>query len=254
MQAVTRPVLIELRGVGKSYAVGAIECQVLTDVHLSVREGEFVTIAGPSGCGKTTLLSLMGLLDVPTHGELRFAGEAVAMLGRAQRALLRNRYVGFVFQGFNLIDDLNVADNVALPLSFRRDMSARERRLRVMEALASVGMTHRMRHYPSGLSGGQKQRVAVARAVVGDPSVILADEPTGNLDTQNGDIVMALLSQLHASGRTICMVTHEDRFSARADRMVRLFDGRVVDESTYQQRRSEADSGLDERRFSQSTL
>lgn len=249
-----RAPIIEMRGIGKAFSAGSIDCHVLTDIHLNVRQGEFVSIAGPSGCGKTTLLSLMGLLDLPTHGELVFAGQSVASLGRAERARLRNRHIGFVFQAFNLIDDLSVAENVALPLSFRANMSRHERARCVREALSSVGMAHRMRHYPSQLSGGQKQRVAVARALAGDPSILLADEPTGNLDLRNGEIVMALLCRLHAEGRTICMVTHDERFGAMTERTIRLLDGHIVDESTFQQRRSEAESGLDEHRFGELLL
>jgi putative ABC transport system ATP-binding protein len=254
MQVSARAPIIEMRGIGKAFPAGSIECHVLTDIHLNVRQGEFVSVAGPSGCGKTTLLSMMGLLDEPTSGELRFAGQPVRDMGRAERAVLRNRHIGFVFQAFNLIDDLSVADNVALPLSFRPKLSRMERARRVREALAGVGMAHRMRHYPPQLSGGQKQRVAVARALVGDPAILLADEPTGNLDLHNGEIVMALLGRLHAEGRTICMVTHDERFSAMADRTIRLLDGRIVDESTFQQRRSEAESGLDEYRLHESLL
>ena len=252
MQTHARNVIIDMQGIGKVFHAGSIECQVLTDVHLNVRQGEFVSIAGPSGCGKTTLLSLMGLLDTPTHGELRFGGHSVHALGRAERARLRNRHIGFVFQAFNLIEDLSVAENVELPLTFRENMSARERARCVRDALGNVGMTHRMRHYPSQLSGGQQQRVAVARALAGDPSILLADEPTGNLDLHNGELVMALLSRLHAGGRTICMVTHDERFGAVADRTIRLLDGRVVDESTFRQLQNEAESGLDERRISES--
>lgn len=244
MPSPTAPAIIEMQGIGKVFRNGSVESQVLTDIHLTVRKGEFVAIGGPSGCGKTTLLSLMGLLDVPTHGRFRFAGEAVGALGRAERSRLRNRHIGFVFQAFNLIDDLTVADNVALPLSFRRDVSARDRTRMVTTALASVGMAHRMRHFPSQLSGGQQQRVAVARALVGDPAILLADEPTGNLDVHNGEIVMGLLARMHEAGRTICMVTHDDRFASMADRTIRLLDGRIVDESTFQQLRNESESGL----------
>lgn len=246
MQCFTHPTIIEMRGVGKAFPAGSADCHVLTDIHLNVRQGEFVSVAGPSGCGKTTLLSLMGLLDVPTKGELRFAGQSVQHLGRAERAILRNRHIGFVFQAFNLIDDLSVAENVALPLSFRTGVSRHERQRRVRDALAGVGMVHRMRYYPSQLSGGQKQRVAVARALAGNPSILLADEPTGNLDLRNGEAVMSLLSRLHAEGRTICMVTHDDRFGAMAERTVRLLDGRIIDESTHQQRLAESESGLDQ--------
>ncbi|MET0935882.1 MAG: ABC transporter ATP-binding protein, partial [Luteibacter sp.] len=216
------------------------------DVRLDIRRGEFVAVAGPSGCGKTTLLSLMGLLDAPTHGEFRFDGMAVAGLGARARARLRNRHIGFVFQSFNLIGDLTVAENVAYPLSFREGMGRRERVERAGNALADVGMAHRMRHYPSQLSGGQQQRVAVARALAGEPSILLADEPTGNLDLHSGETVMALLARLHAAGKTICMVTHDERFGAAAERTIRLLDGRVIDESTWRQRQVEADAGLDD--------
>jgi putative ABC transport system ATP-binding protein len=245
MQSPPKPPIIEMRGIGKAFPAGSTDCHVLTDIHLNVRQGEFISVAGPSGCGKTTLLSLMGLLDVPTKGELRFGGQPVQHLGRAERAVLRNRHIGFVFQAFNLIDDLSVADNVALPLSFRTSVSRQERERRVRDALASVGMAHRMRHYPSQLSGGQKQRAAVARALVGNPSILLADEPTGNLDLRNGEAVMALLCHLHVEGHTICMVTHDERFGAMADRTIRLLDGHIVDESTHQQRIAESESGFD---------
>jgi putative ABC transport system ATP-binding protein len=240
--------VIEMRGVGKVFLAGPIENHVLTDLHLTIGRGEFVAIAGPSGCGKTTLLSLMGLLDRPTRGEMRFLGEPIGGLGRRQMATLRNAHVGFVFQAFNLVADMTVAENVALPLTFRGGIGRRERAERVAAALASVGMAHRMGHVPGQLSGGQQQRVAVARAVVGEPAILLADEPTGNLDLRNGENVMALLSRLHAAGTTICMVTHDDRFSAAADRTVRLLDGQVVDEATFRQLQREAECGLDERR------
>ncbi|HEY4091792.1 MAG TPA: ABC transporter ATP-binding protein [Luteibacter sp.] len=240
--------VIEMHGVGKVFLAGAIENHALTDIHLVIGRGEFVAIAGPSGCGKTTLLSLMGLLDTPTGGALLFLGEDIAGVGRRQRAALRNAHVGFVFQAFNLIADMTVAENVALPLAFRRDMGRRERIARAADALASVGMAHRMSHYPGQLSGGQQQRVAVARAVVGEPAILLADEPTGNLDLRNGETVMTLLSRLHAAGTTICMVTHDDRFSAACDRTLRLLDGRVVDEATFWQLKREAECGIDERR------
>ncbi|MGN6479072.1 ABC transporter ATP-binding protein [Luteibacter sp.] len=248
MPSPTSPPVIEMHGVGKVFLAGAIENHALTDVRLVIRRGEFVAIGGPSGCGKTTLLSLMGLLDTPTHGELRFLGEPIGGLCGRRRALLRNAHVGFVFQAFNLIADMTVAENVALPLAFRRAMGRRERTERAAAALASVGMAHRMGHYPGQLSGGQQQRVAVARAVVGEPAILLADEPTGNLDLRNGETVIALLSRLHAAGTTICMVTHDDRFGAAAERTVRLLDGRVVDEATFRQLQREAECGLDERR------
>ncbi|QWT19416.1 ABC transporter ATP-binding protein [Bacillus sp. NP157] len=245
MRSPTAPPVIEMRGVAKVFVAGAIENHVLADIHLGVGRGEFIAIAGPSGCGKTTLLSLMGLLDLPSAGAMHFLGEPVEQASRRQRALLRNAHVGFVFQAFNLIGELTVAENVALPLTFRPGIGRRERIERAAEALASVGMAHRMRHYPGQLSGGQQQRVAVARAVVGKPAILLADEPTGNLDLRNGEQVMALLSRLHAAGTTICMVTHDDRFGAAVDRTVRLLDGRIVDEATYRQLQSEAESGLD---------
>jgi putative ABC transport system ATP-binding protein len=236
-----------MRGIGKVFDIGTLELEVLTDVHLDVRQGEFVAIEGPSGCGKTTLLSLMGLLDTPSHGELRFGGIDVRGLGARACARLRNRHIGFVFQSFNLIGDLTVAENVAFPLSFRDGMGRREREERTEIALADVGMLHRMRHYPGQLSGGQQQRVAVARALAGEPSILLADEPTGNLDLRSGETVMALLARLHAAGKTICMVTHDERFGAAASRTVRLLDGRVIDEATYRQRQNELDAGIDVR-------
>lgn len=247
MRTPDRPPIIDMRGVGKAFVAGALEHQVLTDIHLTVGAGEFVAIAGPSGCGKTTLLSLMGLLDAPTHGSMRFCGELVADARRRRRAFLRNAHVGFVFQAFNLVADMTVAANVALPLTLRKGIHRRERDERVAAALASVGLQHRMRHFPGQLSGGQQQRVAVARAVVGGPTIILADEPTGNLDLENGENVMALLGRLNAAGTTICMVTHDDRFTTVAHRVVRLLDGRVVDEATFHERQREAGSGLDER-------
>lgn len=254
MLAETVPSVVEMRGIGKVFHAGAMENHVLTDIHLDIRRGEFVSIAGPSGCGKTTLLSLMGLLDTPTHGELQVVGHDVAGLGRHARAALRNAYIGFVFQSFNLLPDLTIAENVERPLTFRPGVGRRERMERAAEALASVGMAHRISHFPAQLSGGQQQRVAVARALAGDPAILLADEPTGNLDLRNGENVMVLLARLHAAGRTICMVTHDERFGFMADRVVRLLDGRVVDESTFQQLRREAECGLDERRAAESFL
>src|SRR6201991_4759387 len=221
-----------MRGVGKVFDIGAMEVHVLSDVHLDIRRGEFVSIAGPSGCGKTTLLSLMGVLDLPSSGAFRFAGQSMLGLGRRARARIRNQHVGFVFQAFNLISDMTVAENVELPLSFRDGMSRRERTARAASALADVGMAHRMRHYPDQLSGGQQQRVAVARALAGEPSILLADEPTGNLDSANGEAVMDLLRELHRGGATICIVTHDSRYARYADRSIRLFDGRIVEEST----------------------
>ncbi len=221
--------LIHLEGIKKVFYTDEVETHALNDVHLEVQPGEYVAISGPSGCGKTTLLSLLGLLDTPSDGEYTLAGEPVAKLTAAERARIRNRQIGFIFQAFNLIGDLTVYENVELPLTYR-GLSASERKRRVTEALEKVGMTHRMKHYPAQLSGGQQQRVAVARAVAGDPLILLADEPTGNLDSVNGEAVMELLRELHRGGATICMVTHDPRYSAHADREIHLFDGRVVEE------------------------
>jgi putative ABC transport system ATP-binding protein len=222
--------LIHLEGIKKVFYTDEVETHALQDVHLEIQPGEYVAISGPSGCGKTTLLSLLGLLDTPSDGEYTLAGEPVAKLSAAERARIRNRQIGFIFQAFNLIGDLTVYENVELPLTYR-GLSASERRRRVTEALEKVGMTHRMKHYPAQLSGGQRQRVAVARAVAGDPLILLADEPTGNLDSVNGEAVMELLRDLHRGGATICMVTHDPRYSAHADREIHLFDGRVVEET-----------------------
>ena len=221
--------LIHLEGIKKIFYTDEVETHALQDVHLEIQSGEYVAISGPSGCGKTTLLSLLGLLDTPSDGEYTLAGEPVARLSAAERARIRNRQIGFIFQAFNLIGDLTVYENVELPLTYR-GLSASERKRRVTEALEKVGMTHRMKHYPAQLSGGQQQRVAVARAVAGDPLILLADEPTGNLDSVNGEAVMELLRELHRGGATICMVTHDPRYSAHADRETHLFDGRVVQE------------------------
>ncbi len=221
--------LIRLAGIKKVFYTDEVETHALQDIHLEVAPGEYVAIAGPSGCGKTTLLSILGLLDTPTEGEYLLANESVAQLTPSQRARIRNRQIGFIFQAFNLIGDLTVYENVELPLTYR-GMSAAERKQRVTDALERVGMSHRMKHYPAQLSGGQQQRVAVARAVAGDPLILLADEPTGNLDSTNGEAVMELLRELHRGGATICMVTHDPRYAAHADRSIHLFDGRVVEE------------------------
>ena len=223
--------LIHLEGIRKVFFTDEVETHALADVHLEIKKGEYVAVAGPSGCGKTTLLSILGLLDTPTEGAYVLAGEPVADLSASDRARIRNRQIGFIFQAFNLIGNLTVYENVELPLTYR-GLSTAERRQRVQSALERVGMAHRMKHYPSQLSGGQQQRVAVARAVAGDPAILLADEPTGNLDSKNGEAVMALLQELHAAGSTICMVTHDTRYAAHASRAIHLFDGRVVDERT----------------------
>jgi putative ABC transport system ATP-binding protein len=221
--------LIQLQGVRKVFFTDEVETHALADVHLEIREGEYVAINGPSGCGKTTLLSILGLLDTPSDGSYLLEDKPVANLSPAERARIRNRRIGFVFQAFNLIGDLTVAENVELPLTYR-GMSGAERTKRVQQALEKVGMSHRAKHYPVQLSGGQQQRVAVARAVVGDPAILLADEPTGNLDSSNGEAVMDLLRSLNRAGATVCMVTHDPRYAKHADRSIHLFDGRVVDE------------------------
>ena len=229
MSASAEP-LIKLEGVTKAFFTDEVETHALSGIHLEIGRGEYVAIAGPSGCGKSTLLSILGLLDTPTEGQYSLNGRAVAELNLAQRARIRNREVGFVFQSFNLIGDLSVFENVELPLTYR-GMPTSERKTRVTAALERVGMAHRARHLPSQLSGGQQQRVAVARALVGEPAILLADEPTGNLDSRNGEAVMELLSELHGAGATICMVTHDSRFARHAVRTIHLFDGRVVEES-----------------------
>jgi putative ABC transport system ATP-binding protein len=221
--------LIRLEGIKKVFFTDEVETHALSDVHLEIKPGEYVAIAGPSGCGKTTLLSILGLLDTPTDGSYLLDGEPVAQLSAAERARVRNRQIGFIFQAFNLIGDLTVYENVELPLTYR-GMDGAERKRRVTEALERVGMSHRMKHYPSQLSGGQQQRVAVARAVAGSPLILLADEPTGNLDSVNGEAVMELLRELHRGGATICMVTHDPRYAEHAERSIHLFDGRVVED------------------------
>src|SRR5687768_17362214 len=224
--------LIKLEGVSKVFYTDEVETHALATVHLEIGRGEYISIAGPSGCGKTTLLSLLGLLDTPSEGQYFLDGKDVSSLTASERARIRNRQIGFIFQAFNLIGDLTVYENVELPLTYR-GMSAAERKQRVTDALERVGMSHRMKHYPAQLSGGQQQRVAVARAVAGDPLILLADEPTGNLDSTNGEAVMELLRELHRGGATICMVTHDPRYAQHADRSIHLFDGRVVEEKTH---------------------
>ena len=222
--------LIKLQSITKVFLTDEVETHALSGIHLDIRQGEYVSIAGPSGCGKSTLLAILGLLDSPTEGTYDLNGQSVATLGFAERARIRNREVGFIFQSFNLIGDLTVYENVELPLTYR-GMSSAERKQRTEEALEKVGIAHRTKHYPSQLSGGQQQRVAVARALAGKPSILLADEPTGNLDSKNGDAVMDLLHGLHREGATICMVTHDPRFARFADRTVHMFDGRVVEDN-----------------------
>ena len=220
-------VLISMKDVNKIFYTDEMETHALSGVELEIRGGEYVSIAGPSGSGKSTLLGIIGLLDSPSQGEYKLKGKQVQDLDIAQRAVIRNREIGFIFQSFNLIGDFTVYENVELPLTYRA-LNRPERKQRVIEALERVGMSHRARHYPSQLSGGQQQRVAVARALAGRPSILLADEPTGNLDSQNAKSVMDLLQDLHGEGATICMVTHDPRFARHADRSIHLFDGRIV--------------------------
>jgi putative ABC transport system ATP-binding protein len=219
--------LLELHDISKVYHTDEIETRALRDVELGIGRGEYVSIEGPSGCGKSTLLSIIGLLDAPTSGSYVLNGRAVASLSAGERAAIRNREIGFIFQNFNLIGDLTVEENVELPLTYR-GVSKGERRRRVSEVLERVKVAHRARHYPAQLSGGQQQRVAVARALAGNPSVLLADEPTGNLDSEHGEAVMHLLGELHEGGATIVMVTHDRRFSSYAKRTIGLLDGRLV--------------------------
>src|SRR5437870_10146377 len=222
--------LIHLSDVKKVFYTDEVETHALSGIHLDIKKGEYLSIAGPSGCGKSTLLSILGLLDTPSDGEYVLNDKPVENLSLSERARIRNREVGFIFQSFNLIGDLTVFENVELPLTYR-GMNSADRKQRVTEALERVGMAHRMKHYPSQLSGGQQQRVAVARALGGKPAILLADEPTGNLDSKNGEAVMELLRELHREGATICMVTHDPRFARHAERNVHLFDGRIVEES-----------------------
>ncbi len=221
--------LIHLDGVTKVFFTEEVETHALAGIHLDIKKGEYVCISGPSGCGKSTLLSILGLLDTPTDGNYHLDKNPVEKLNASERARIRNRQIGFVFQSFNLIGDLTVFENVELPLTYR-GMKASERKTRVSEALEKVEMAHRAKHLPSQLSGGQQQRVAVARALVGSPLILLADEPTGNLDSKNGEAVMELMSSLHKEGATICMVTHDPRYAQHAERTIHLFDGRVVEE------------------------
>jgi len=222
--------LIEIESLTKVFYTDEIETHALSGVHMKIDKGEYVAISGPSGCGKSTLLSIIGLLDTPTGGKYTLNGNSVENLNFSQRSRIRNQEIGFIFQSFNLIGDLTVYENVELPLTYRSGMPSAERKRRVQEALERVSMAHRIRHYPSQLSGGQQQRVAVARALAGSPSILLADEPTGNLDSRNAEAVMELMQNLHRDGATICMVTHDPRFARHADRQIHLFDGKVVAE------------------------
>src|ERR1051326_2416586 len=222
--------LIHLTDVKKVFVTDEVETHALAGIHLTINKGEYVSISGPSGCGKSTLLAILGLLDTPSHGAYELNGTRVEHMKLSERARVRNREIGFIFQAFNLIGDLTVYENVELPLTYR-NMPSSERKTLAKEALERVGMAHRMKHYPSQLSGGQQQRVAVARALAGHPSILLADEPTGNLDSANGEAVMNLLSELHRDGATICMVTHDPRYALLAERSITLFDGRIVEEN-----------------------
>jgi putative ABC transport system ATP-binding protein len=231
--------VIEINHLNKVFYTDEIETHALSDIDLHVGTGEYVAINGPSGCGKSTLLSILGLLDTPSSGSYRLNGVPVEDIDAVERARIRNQEIGFIFQAFNLIGELTVADNVAMPLVYREGVSKSERFKLAEAALERVGMAHRINHYPAQLSGGQQQRVAVARALVGQPKILLADEPTGNLDSHNGEAVMALLEELHAHGATICMVTHDPRYAEFAQRSVHLFDGRIVDEEKIRQMREE---------------
>ncbi len=228
--AITDQILIKLDNVNKVFVTDEVETHALSGIHLEIKKGEYLSIAGPSGCGKSTLLAILGLLDSPSEGSYTLNDRAVGNLKLSERARIRNREIGFIFQAFNLIGDLTVYENAELPLTYR-GMPGAERKKRVHDALERVGMSHRVKHYPSQLSGGQQQRVAVARALVGEPSILLADEPTGNLDSANGEAVMDLLKELHRAGATICMVTHDPRYARYADRSIHLFDGRIVEEN-----------------------
>jgi putative ABC transport system ATP-binding protein len=230
----------------KVFFADEVETHALAGIHLEIGQGDYVSISGPSGCGKSTLLSLLGLLDTPTDGRYRLSGVPVEDIGVNERARIRNREIGFVFQAFNLIGDLTVVENVELPLSYRDGVGRSQRREKALHALERVGMAHRLNHYPSQLSGGQQQRVAVARALVGDPSILLADEPTGNLDSRNGEQIMLLLDELHQGGATICMVTHDPRYADFADTKIFMFDGRIVDEETLHRLREEEDKRVRE--------
>ena len=225
--------LIELKAVKKIFYTEEVESHALSNISLSINRGEYISISGPSGCGKSTLLSILGLLDTASEGEYSLGGKQVANLSKAERAKIRNKEIGFVFQSFNLISDLDVEENVELPLTYRTDLTKAQRKSMVKEALQKVNMNHRSKHFPSQLSGGQQQRVAVARAIAGKPSIILADEPTGNLDTTNATAVMQLLDTLHKEGATICMVTHDPRAAMQTEREIKILDGKITADSQH---------------------
>ncbi|HFF3759151.1 ATP-binding cassette domain-containing protein [Stenotrophomonas forensis] len=228
------PVIL-LNRISKTFLTDEVETQALSDINLTVARGEYVSICGPSGCGKSTLLALLGLLDVPSAGEYTLNGRPAQSLSATEQAQVRNLEIGFIFQSFNLISDLTVAENVELPLTYRKGVDAAERRRRAADALEKLGMSHRAKHYPSQLSGGQQQRIAIARALVTSPSLLLADEPTGNLDSRNAEVVMQILKDLHEEGRTICIVTHDPELANAASRKVILFDGRIVSDTSLSQ-------------------
>lgn len=238
--------LIQMEDIRKVYYTDEVETHALAGIHFNIEEGEYVSISGPSGCGKSTLLSLLGLLDTPSRGSYLLGGVPVEDITVNERASIRNREIGFIFQAFNLIGDLTIVENTELPLTYRDGVSRKERRERALNALERVGMAHRLNHYPSQLSGGQQQRVAVARALVGSPSILLADEPTGNLDSRNGEQIMLLLDELHKSGATICMVTHDPRYADFAQTKIFMFDGRIVDEETLHRLREDEDKRVKE--------
>lgn len=239
--------MIHLEKIKRVFLADEVETHALAGIDLDIHTGEFVSITGPSGCGKSTLLAILGLLDTPTSGSFTLNGKSVAGIGSAERAKIRNREIGFIFQAFNLIGDLTVFENVELPLTYREGLSKSERAGMVESALERVGMKHRMRHYPAQLSGGQQQRVAVARALSGKPSILLADEPTGNLDSKNGEAVMSLLGELHAAGSTVCMVTHDPRYADFAQRNIYMHDGGVVDQATFHRLRQEEHDAIERR-------
>lgn len=227
--------LLQLKGINKSFFTDEIETRALSDITLSVQQGEYISLSGPSGCGKSTLLSVLGLLDTPTGGNYLLNSKDVSSLSSDERATIRSREIGFIFQSFNLISDLSVSENVMLPLMYQSDVDKNTAAQRMDRVLDRVGMSHRKDHFPSQLSGGQQQRVAVARALINEPSIILADEPTGNLDSKNAQAVMELLSDLHNDGSTICMVTHDPRSAEQAQRQINLFDGEIVSDENAAQ-------------------
>ncbi|MFC1500405.1 ABC transporter ATP-binding protein [Candidatus Zixiibacteriota bacterium] len=244
MDNVEKQPLIRLEGVSKVFYTEEVETHALHTIQLEIQSGDYISIAGPSGCGKTTLLSILGLLDTPSEGTYLLDGDPVQNLTLAQRARIRNQAIGFIFQAYNLIGDLTVFENVELPLTYR-GMPSADRKKRVQESLERVGMEHRMKHYPSQLSGGQQQRVAVARAIAGRPLILLADEPTGNLDSTNGEAVMELLDELHQDGATICMVTHDPRYAHHAEKHINLFDGQIVLDTNGEKVTQLEESGFD---------